>query len=139
MRKWITRTFGAVLAGAALVVGGAGIANADTSGAGRPVSSLWDSALDQAVGPMRHICNDLTVPYGRINPTVCGELPQHDYDNSAPMTYAAPHNPNDGQAPDASSPQQARRPANVNPPVGPELLGNAGQPLMDGLKSLGVG
>jgi hypothetical protein len=140
MRKWITRTAGTVLAGAAaLVAVGAGIANADTAGAGRPVSNLWDSALHQAVGPVRYICNDLTTPYGRINPTVCGGLPQSDDDTRVPMTYEAPDNTSARPATDMSSQQQAPRPADPNPLVGADLLRNAEQPLMGGLKNLGVG
>jgi hypothetical protein len=150
MRKWITRTARVVLVAAAFSAAGTGIASADSTGFGQPASaqqtSVWDSILSRAVGPIKYVCNDLAAPSSRINTTVCGGLPQDD-DGAAPeaMNQSAPADRPAEQpaeeAPGADQQNAAPQQQPASPDSSSEGLGalfGSGGPL-GFLKGLGLG
>lgn len=135
MRKWITRTAGAVLIGAAFTAAGTGIANADSAGATHRFS-VWDTLLSQAVGPVKNVCNDIADRTSRINTAVCGALPK-DGDDAPAATMNQPQ-PSDQQPTDQAPQQQTAPQPSDQGSSG--MLGNNKLPLLgDALQGLGIG
>jgi hypothetical protein len=135
MRKWITRTAGAVLIGAAFTAAGTGIANAEAGGTHR--LSVWDTLLSQAVGPVKNVCNDIAERTSRINNAVCAALPQGGEDPApATMNKAQPAD----QQPTDQAPQQQQSAPQPSDQGSSGLLGNEQLPVLGGaLKGLGLG
>jgi hypothetical protein len=135
MRKWITRTAGAVLIGAAFTAAGTGIANADSAGTNQRFS-LWETLLSQAVGPVKNVCNDIAERTSRINTAACGALPKGRDDAPPATTNQRP--PADPQ-PANQQPQQQTAPQPSDQGSG-GMLGNNKLPLLgDALQGLGIG
>lgn len=129
MRKWITRTAGAVLIGAAFTAAGTGIANADSGGRINKLG-VWDTIVRQAVGPIRNVCEGIADRASRLNADACAALPGSDR-TSAATTVRAPAD----QAPQ----QQQQTTPQPNDQGSGGLLGGNGLPLLGNLKGLGLG